>query len=180
MIRRSDGWFVVWTESRAEKKVESLLREKGIDAWLPSVVERHRWSDRWRDVVTPLFPGYLFARGDLTRVPALLTTPGVLTLVKQAGHPVQVADEFIASLRAAVEAGGHFAERVTTRQRAYRAGDEVVVQEGPLAGARGVVKENRGGRKLLIWIREIGRGVTFTIGAARVNPRVASERVPDA
>ena len=57
------SWVVVWTESRAEKQVESRLAASGIEAWLPKFVARRRWSDRWRDVVLPLFPGYLFARG---------------------------------------------------------------------------------------------------------------------
>lgn len=57
------GWFVVWTASRAEKKVESRIAAMGIEVWLPMVTEKRRWSDRWREVVTPLFPGYIFASG---------------------------------------------------------------------------------------------------------------------
>ena len=56
-----EGWFVVWTASRAEMKVESRIAAMGIEAWLPTVTEKRRWSDRWREVVTPLFPGYIFA-----------------------------------------------------------------------------------------------------------------------
>jgi transcription antitermination factor NusG len=47
-------------------------------------------------------------------------------------------------------------------------GDDVVVQDGPLAGIHGVVHEIRGGRKLIVWIATIGRGVAFTIGTAKV------------
>lgn len=56
-----NSWFVIWTESRAEKKVEARIAALGLSPWLPTVRERHRWSDRWREVVCPLFPGYLFA-----------------------------------------------------------------------------------------------------------------------
>src|SRR4051794_28234585 len=113
----SQGWFVVWTESRAEKKVATRLSDNGFDAWLPSVTERHRWSDRWREVIMPLFPGYLFARGGHRLIPRLLQTPGVLTLVKHAGQPVLLTDEFIASLRRVVETDGAGAERITTQPR---------------------------------------------------------------
>jgi hypothetical protein len=44
----------------------------------------------------------------------------------------------------------------------------VIVQEGPLKGVRGVVRERRSGRQLVIWVSEIGRGVAFTIGAVLV------------
>ncbi len=47
-------------------------------------------------------------------------------------------------------------------------GEEVIVQEGTLCGARGVVRERRGGRQLVIWVAEIGRGAAFTIGVAMV------------
>lgn len=67
-------WLVLWTESRAEKKVAERIAAQGIEAWLPTVTERHRWSDRWRTVVLPLFPGYLFARG-AAHVHRVLRTP---------------------------------------------------------------------------------------------------------
>lgn len=169
---RDEGWFVVWTASRAEKKVESRIAAMGIEAWLPTVTERRRWSDRWRELVTPLFPGYIFARGAVINWHQLLRTPGVLTVVKEGGRPALLTDGFVGSLRQAVECSGVVAERVTERVE-YSPGDEVIVQEGVLAGVCGVVQERRSGRQLVIWVREIGRGVAFTIGSAVV-PRCPS------
>jgi len=40
----------------------ALLRSQALSPWLPIVKERHRWSDRWREVECPLFPGYFLAR----------------------------------------------------------------------------------------------------------------------
>jgi transcriptional antiterminator RfaH len=152
-----DSWFVIWTESRAEKKVEARIAALGLSPWLPVVKERHRWSDRWREVVCPLFPGYLFARTRLVQWHKVLRTPGVLTVVKRERRPALLADGFLAE---------PVAEGVD-----YRPGDEVViVQEGALKGVRGVVRERRSGRQLVIWVSEIGRGVAFTIGPAMVRP----------
>ena len=95
-----DGWFVVWTESRAEKMVESRIASLGLEPWLPTVTERRRWSDRWREVETPLFPGYLFAR-PAAQWHTVLHTPGVLTVVKSGGRPAQISDNFIQQLRGA-------------------------------------------------------------------------------
>lgn len=164
-----EGWFVVWTQSRAEKKVANRLKEMGIEAWLPTVTERRRWSDRWRDVVVPLFPGYLFALGRSSAIARLLRTPGVLTVVKHADRPALLADEFVGSLRRAIDRAGEAVERVLSPV-GYGVGDEVIVQEGPLAGVRGVVQEQRGRRQLLIWVPEIGRGAAFSIGSAMVVP----------
>jgi len=50
-----DSWFVIWTESRAENKVEARIAALGLSPWLPTVKERRRWSDRWREVVSRCF-----------------------------------------------------------------------------------------------------------------------------
>jgi transcriptional antiterminator NusG len=162
-----DSWFVIWTESRAEKKVEARIAALGLSPWLPTIKERHRWSDRWREVVCPLFPGYLFARARSVDWEKVLRTPGVLTVIKQEGRPVLLADHFVSRLRDAIERKGVVPEPLAERAE-YYPGDEVVVQEGPLAGVRGVVRERRGARQLLIWVSQIGRGVAFTIGSAVV------------
>ena len=54
-------------------------------------------------------------------------------------------------------------------------GDEVIVQEGALSGVRGVVRERRGARQVVLWVAEIGRGVAFTIGSALVKAAQSKE-----
>jgi len=163
----ADSWFVIWTESRAEKKVERRIAAMGLEPWLPVVKERHRWSDRWREVECPLFPGYLFAKATNAEWHKILRTPGILTVVKEGGKPALLADSFVTSLRDAVRREGAVPEPITERVD-YAPGDEVIVQEGVLCGVRGIVRERSGRRTLVIWVTELGRGVAFTIGAALV------------
>ena len=174
MIQRAESpetdsgqWFVVWSESRAEKKVEKRLAALGLSPWLPIVKERHRWSDRWRVVECPLFPGYLFARAANADWHRILRTPGVLTVITEGGKPALLTDRFVTTLRDAVGHEGVELEALTESVD-YRSGDEVIVQEGALRGVRGIVRERRSGRQLVIWVAEIGRGVAFTIGSALV------------
>jgi transcriptional antiterminator NusG len=164
---QADPWFVIWAESRAEKKVEKRMAALGLSPWLPLVKERHRWSDRWREVECPLFPGYLFARATNADWPQILRTPGVVTVVREGGKPALLAGEFVTSLRDAIEREGAVPEAVEEHVE-YTPGDEVIVQEGALCGVRGVVRERRSRRQLVLWVAEIGRGVAFTIGAALV------------
>jgi transcription antitermination factor NusG len=163
----SGPWFVIWAESRAEKKVEKRIAALGLSPWLPIVKERHRWSDRWREVECPLFPGYLFARAATADWHRILRTPGVLTVITERGKPALLADSFVASLRDAIGREGAAPEAVTESVD-YVPGDEVIVQEGVLRGVRGIVRERRSGRQLVLWVAEIGRGVAFTIGSALV------------
>src|ERR1051325_3037868 len=157
------AWFVIWAESRAEKKVAKRMDELGFSAWLPIVKERHRWSDRWREVELPLFPGYLFARATIADWHRILRTPGVLTVITEQGKPAVLADSFINTLRDAIGRDGVAPEPITEKVD-FNPGDEVIVQEGALRGVRGVVRERRSGRQLVLWVAEIGRGVAFTIG----------------
>lgn len=150
-------WFVIWAESRAEKKVEKRLAALGLSAWLPVVKERHRWSDRWREVECPLFPGYLFARATTADWHQMLRTPGVLTVITERGKPALLADSFVTSLRDAIGPEGVAPEAVTERVD-YTPGDEVIVQEGVLREVRGIVHERRSGRQLVVWVAEIWRG----------------------
>lgn len=160
-------WFVIWAESRAEKKVEKRIAALGLSAWLPIIKERHRWSDRWREVECPLFPGYLFARATNADWHQILRTPGVLTVITERGKPALLADSFVNALRDAIGREDAAPEAVTERVD-YAQGDEVIVQEGVLRGVRGIVRERRSGRQLVLWVAEIGRGVAFTIGSALV------------
>ena len=166
---KADPWFVIWAESRAEKKVEKRMAALGLSPWLPIVKERHRWSDRWREVECPLFPGYLFARATNADWYQILRTPGVLTVVKEGGKPALLADSFVTSLRDAIGREGAAPEAITERVD-YAPGDEVIVQEGVLCGVRGYVLEKKSRRQLVIWVAEIGRGVACTIGSALVTP----------
>ena len=160
-------WFVVWTHARAEKRVERRLAGLGLGTWLPLLRERHRWSDRWREVECPLFPCYVFARADGRDYSGVLRTPGVLTVVKEGREPARLTDAFVASLQRAIGSDAVEKEAVV-EPVAYLPGDEVIVQEGPLSGLRGVVREQRSRRQLVVWVSGIGRGVAFTIGATLV------------
>lgn len=172
-LSTANPWFVVWTEARAEKKVGARLTKAGFDAWVPVIKERHRWSDRWREIDIPLFPGYLFAKTGDVDWSRVLRLPGVLTVIKKAGKPAFLSNDFVAELRDIIERPCVSLEPVPDHAD-FVPGDEVIVQDGPLAGVRGVVRERRGSRQLVIWVTEIGRGVALTIGSAVVKKTEAS------
>jgi transcription termination/antitermination protein NusG len=166
------SWYVVWSEARAEKRVAERLQVRGFDVWLPTVTERRRWSDRWKNVTLPLFPGYLFActRGE-GYVP-ILRVPGVLTLVKDGLRPVLLTPAYLEQLQALV-LNPKVEVQALPESHHYAPGDEVLVREGPLTGWRGVVMELRGRRKLAVWVASVGRGLLCELGAASVT-RVAA------
>lgn len=150
-------------------KVAGRLAAKGCAVWCPTTTEKRRWSDRWKAVTVPLFPGYLFASTRGSGYVPLLRTPGVLTLVKEGLHPAVVDEGFINRLRGALDNPLVEAEPAPL-EFAYHPGAEVLVRDGPLAGLRGIVTELRGTRRLLVRVHHVGRGLLCTLGTAAVIP----------
>jgi hypothetical protein len=57
-------WFALQVRTRQEASVGDQLNGQGYERFLPLYKARKRWSDRIKEVETPLFPGYLFCRFD--------------------------------------------------------------------------------------------------------------------
>ena len=93
------SWYAVYTAARAEKKVKERLDQIGIENYLPLRTEYRVWSDRKKKVSVPLISGYIFVHiKEETFVP-VLTTPGVVTFLKEKGKAVAIPAEQIERLR---------------------------------------------------------------------------------
>ncbi|MBU6367226.1 MAG: hypothetical protein KJT01_13520 [Gemmatimonadetes bacterium] len=165
--RFNAGWYVVWTEARAEKAVAPRLDRMGYESWVPTYTTRRKWSDRYKAVTLPLFPGYIFCRTGPGRWHDLIRVPGVLTLIKDGPAAAILTDAYVEGIKRVIAAPGSDPEPVTELP-AFEPGEKVVVLEGPMAGMTGIVKEMQSRRVLVIWVELIGRGVACTIGAAKV------------
>src|SRR2546428_12495604 len=72
------AWYAIRIRSRHEKLVNQQLASRDIDVFLPLVMRRRRWADRWKNVSFPLFPGYCFARFPYERRGAGVSPAGVM------------------------------------------------------------------------------------------------------
>jgi transcription antitermination factor NusG len=134
---------------------------------VPTYTTRRKWSDRYKAVTLPLFPGYIFCRTGPGRWHDLIRVPGVLTLVKEGMAAAILTDAYVEGIKRVIAAPGSDPEPVTELP-AFEPGEKVIVLDGPMAGMTGVVKEMQSRRVLIIWVELIGRGVACTIGAASV------------
>jgi transcription antitermination factor NusG len=131
------------------------------------MIVRRRWSDRWKDVELPLFPGYLFAEVSVDNWAALLRIAGVLTIVKAGRAPAWITHSQMSNLR---DVTGRLAPAGQDHEVIddFELGDRVRVIEGPMAGLVGVVREFRGSRRLLVGIEQIGKALSVSIGTANI------------
>lgn len=89
------NWYAVYTKPRWEKKVHSLLQERGIEAYCPINRVKKRWSDRTKWVEEPLFKSYVFVRIGQNEQIKVRMTGGVVNFVYWLGTPAVVLDKEI-------------------------------------------------------------------------------------
>jgi transcription antitermination factor NusG len=93
------NWAVIRTRSRWEKKVASLLLQKGFETFCPLQKVKHQWSDRLKTVEEPLLKSYVFVKVAEKQRTLVRLTEGVINFVYQHGKPVVIKEKLILSLR---------------------------------------------------------------------------------
>jgi len=127
------NWFVLYTTSRAEKKVAERLEEKGIEVYLPMIEEVRQWSDRKKKVKKALFNGYIFVKSSKGKLYELIQTPGAVKFVNFSGEFATVREEDIEMIKRIVETG----VSVEVDNSEIELGQYVKILGGPLQGMEG-------------------------------------------
>ena len=159
------SWYAVRVRSRFEFTAVRLLREKGIEQFLPSYRSRRCWSDRIKELELPLFPGYVFCRFDARSPLSVLTTPGVVDIVGAGRTPSPVSDDEINAIQDICCSG------LPVEPWPYlKAGRHIRIERGPLTGIEGVVIETKGCWRLVASISILGRSVAAEVEREWIRP----------
>jgi transcription antitermination factor NusG len=157
-------WFALQIRMRHEVSVAEHLKGKGYEWFLPLYKARRRWSDRVKEVSSPLFPGYLFCRfNPHDRLP-ILKTPGVTQVVGYNHVPVPVDEEEIEAIRRLVASGLPNFPCVF-----LQVGSKVRIETGALRGLEGILTELKGKRRLVLSITLLQRSVAVEIDSDAVS-----------
>jgi len=158
-------YFAIQVAPKAERQVTELLLAKGYEPLLPLYKEKRQWADRIKTIETPLFPGYLFCRLDISNRLPVLTTPGVKRLVGAGKQPLPIGDHEIEAVKA-IAASGVKAEpwrRVTV-------GQHIRLMAGPLKGAEGTLIQHKKEYRLVVSIDILDRAVATEIDLQWIAP----------
>jgi transcription antitermination factor NusG len=160
-------WYALHTRARHERVVEHRLREQGMETFLPTVRETHRWSDRKKIVEVPLFSCYVFVRcvlnsDDRTRVYRVESVHG---FVGTRGAGIPIPDEQIESVRTVLS------QPAPCRSHPFlKVGQRVRVCGGAMDGVEGVFLSENGDRSLVISVEVIQRSLAVRIDGYDVKP----------
>jgi transcription antitermination factor NusG len=155
----SHPWFALQTWPKNERKVESLLKQKGYECFTPIYRSKRKWSDRTVEIDFPLFPGYIFCRFNPSALGKAISTQGVTRVVGFGGKPTEVAREEVDALL--VLARSNF---LREPWKYLPNGTQVLVQTGPLAGIQGVITADENKSRLVISITLLQRSVAIQLG----------------
>ena len=156
-------WFALQVRTRHESGVANYLRGQGYESFLPLYKCRKRWSDRIKEVQTPLFPGYLFCRFDAQDRLPIMKTPGVMQIVGVNRVPVAVDESEINAIQTLVATG------LPNQPWPFlQVGEKVRIESGSLCGIEGILMDFKGSHRLVLSITLLQRSVSVEIDCAFV------------
>lgn len=153
-IERPDtSWYAIYSRSRAEKAIARHLFVHGVTFYLPMEQKVWRANGRKRTAHMPLFPGYLFLCGDKGDCVRAMESNQVSAVL-----PVLDSELLFREL-AQVERvlGG---EVTVFPETGLGVGDDVVVLDGPFRGFAGRVIDRADGRRFVVRVTFLNRGVS--------------------
>ena len=155
--------MVLWTKPRQEKAVARFLDAVEMEFYLP-LIPRVSFI-RSRKVVSevPLFPGYVFAAGELEDGYAAISTKRVCQVL-QVEDQRQFINE-IEQIRHALVAGGSldlFPFAVIGRR--------CRVTRGPFIGLEGTITDRLGPTRLVLQVAILGQGAALEIDIDLLEP----------
>jgi transcription antitermination factor NusG len=161
----SSFWCAVQVAPRHEMKVSRILASKGYEEFTPTYRARRKWSDRYKILELPLFPGYVFCRIQKETARVVFKTVGVVRIVSFGGEICPIDDHEIEALQRVASSG-----RDVSPSSYLKTGQRMQILSGPLAGITGILRMIRNSRELVISVDMLMRSVSVSIDASEATP----------
>jgi transcription antitermination factor NusG len=165
-------WWAVYIRHQHEKAVAENFSSNGLEVFLPLYNVVRQWKDRKRQLSLPLFPGYVFLRGEPGRRVQVLSTPGVHSIVTIAGRPAPIPEVEIEAIRRAVESSLWLEPHPFLCR-----GDRVRIKSGVLAGIEGILIRRKGSYRLILSAELLQKSVAVEVDALSVEPLARREEM---
>ena len=164
-------WWALYTRHQHERTVADMLSAKGFEVFLPMYESVRRWKDRRKILSLPLFPCYVFVRGETGRRLQVVTTPGIQMILTQGDTFAAIPEIEIEAIRRTVE--GKF--RIEPHPF-LKCGDRVRVTRGSLRGIEGILVRKKNIFRLVLSVAMLAQSVGVEVDVADVEAvRTAAE-----
>ncbi len=156
-------WYAIYTKSRFEKKIFTALQKKSIQAFLPLLKEKRRWSDRIKTIQVPMLPSYVFVRLCESQFTKLYYLPGFVRLVSFEGKPCIIKAKEIELMEQITRHG-----LAVKKANVCEIGDVVRIVNGPLKGWEGTIEQKMGKDRILFYLDGVQQVISIAVEAGDV------------
>ncbi len=160
------NWYAIYTNSRAEKKVNERLAASGYESFLPLITTIKLWSDRKKKVHLPLIPSYVFIKTCKNDLNEILSINGIRGILKHLGEPAKIKDYEINNLRILLEDADNF--NIVQEQK-IDFGDSVIVEKGLFKGLVAECIKFNGKYRIIARIEALSNVIEVNIPISHVN-----------
>ena len=154
----SKKWFALYTKPRWEKKVNSLLNDKGVECYCPLNRVKRKWTDRIKTIEEPLFKSYVFVKVDDTERTKVRLTNGVINFVYWNGKPAIVKEKEIQTIKRFLDEH----EAVQVRPMELMPNQTVLITSGAFMDQQAVVLDANK-KEVKVAILSLGQELIATI-----------------
>jgi transcriptional antiterminator RfaH len=159
-------WIVVNTHPHKEATATAHLRKQGFETYCPLVRRRVRHARKTREVLRPLFPGYLFVAGsdEIFRMRPVRSTVGVRAIVNAGDEPARLDGRFIAALRSREREGV-----ISLPASPYEPGQTIRITDGPFDGTVATIIALDEKDRLVVLMDILSRPVRVHLDARQIS-----------
>jgi transcriptional antiterminator RfaH len=149
-------WYVVHSQPSKENLAQKHLCEQGFEAYLPQYKKTRRHARRVEEILSPLFPRYLFVELDLDmdQWRCVNGTRGVLCLLTNNGRPASVPNHIIEELKNRADEDGIVPIETICL---FSKGDTIRIKQGPFEGHLGTVDMLDDKRRVMLLLSFLSR-----------------------
>ena len=158
-------WYVVYTRSRAEKKVYAALIAQNIDSYLPLQRKLRQWKDRKKWVEMPLITGYCFVCIEKEEYEKVLQTDNVVGYVRFEGKPARIPQTQIEYLQQLLNQSDF---EVEVSRATFKPGKMAEITAGPMVGVKGELLGCRGKNRFVLRIEQINTVFSVEVPADKL------------
>jgi len=155
------AWYLVFSKPQRERIALENLERQNYQVYLPMVRNRRRVGGRYRSLIEPMFPRYLFIHLDDQNEDwgPIRSTIGVANLVRFGVIPARLPDTLVQLMREREDAQG--LQNLPVQE--LQAGDRVRIVEGVVAGYEALYQSSTSNERVILLLEIAERSAQITL-----------------
>jgi transcriptional antiterminator RfaH len=134
------SWFIISTKPKQEFLAEKSLKSLGANVYLPLYQKKIKKNKEKKEVISPLFSGYLFAQFSVIELyHKVRYTRGVKSVLGNNEGLWTINDKKIEDIRLREDNDGIVT--LVRREEKFKSGDRILIDEGDFDGWEGIFFE---------------------------------------